>query len=80
MLHRSQRYEYEIGCTPVHVPGSAVTTEPTVIVPRTLGVDVFTGGPPTTAVGFEAAVREPSALVAVTRTRIRKPTSALTSR
>ena len=80
MLHRSQRYEYEIGCTPVHDPGSAVTTEPTVIVPRTLGVDVFTGGPPTTAVGFEAAVREPSALVAVTRTRIRKPTSALTSR
>jgi len=51
-----------------------------VIVPRTTGVDVFTGGPTTTAVGFDAAVREPSAFIAVTRTRIREPTSALVSR
>ena len=62
---------------PVHVPGSAVTTWPTTIVPRPTGGDVFTGGPTTTPVGFDAAVREPSAFVAVTRTRIRKPTSAL---
>ena len=80
VLHWSQRYEYEIGCLPVHDPGSAVTVEPTSIVPRTPGVEVFTGAPTTTAVGLDAAVREPSAFIAVTRTRIREPTSALVSR
>jgi hypothetical protein len=41
---------------------------------------VFTGGPTTTPVGFDAAVRDPSAFVAVTRTRMRDPTSALARR
>jgi hypothetical protein len=75
-LQRSQRYENEIGCRPDQAPGSAVTTCPTSIVPRGHGGWVFTGGPTTTAVGFEATVCEPSAFVAVTRTLIRKPTSA----
>jgi hypothetical protein len=79
VLQRSQRYENEIGCVPAHSPGSAVTVEPTTIVPRTVGVEVFTGLPATTAVGFDATVREPSAFVAVTRTRIREPASAATS-
>src|SRR5262245_42686565 len=79
-LQRSQRNENEIGCAPVHEPGSAVTTAPTVIVPRTVGVDVLTGGPTTTLVGFDATVFEPSAFIAVTRTRSLKPTSARTSR
>ena len=50
------------------------------MVPRTTGVDVLTGPPVTTFVAFDAAVREPSAFVAVTRTRILDPTSAAMSR
>ena len=75
------RLGVDLGTTFTAAAVSDGSTEPTVIVPRTIGVDVFTGGPPTTVgVAFEAAVREPSAFVAVTRTRIRKPTSAPTSR
>jgi hypothetical protein len=80
LSQRSHRNENEIGCFPVHDPGFAVTTEPFVIVPLTVGVDVFTGTPTTTAVGFDATVFEPSAFAAVTRTRSLKPTSARTSR
>jgi hypothetical protein len=79
VLHRSQRYENEMGCFPVHDPGLAVTTEPFVIVPCTTGSDVFTGTPTTTPVGLDAAVFEPSAFIAVTRTRSLEPTSARAS-
>ena len=74
-LQRNQRYAYEIGEAPLQLPGSAETTWPTTIDPRGHGSAVFTGGPATGLVGFEAATREPSAFVAVTRTRILKPTS-----
>jgi hypothetical protein len=57
------------------VPGSAVIIWPTTIDPRGQGGAVFSGGPTTGEVGFDAATREPSAFVAVIRTRIRKPTS-----
>ena len=50
------------------------------VVPETSGIDVLTGCPTTVAVGSVAAVRKPSAFVAVTRMRIRKPTSARPSR
>jgi hypothetical protein len=76
LLHRSQAYENEIGCRPVHVPGCAVTTAPTRAEPLTVGCAVFTGGPTTIAVGLEATVVAPSAFVAVTRTLSREPTSA----
>src|SRR6188472_3966945 len=66
-----------MGCRPLQLPACTVRTESTSGVPTTSGSDVFTGGPTTTAVGFEAATFEPSAFVAVTRTRMRKPTSAL---
>jgi hypothetical protein len=79
VLHLSHRYENEIGCFPAHDPGSAVSTEPFVVVPRTTGSEVFTGTPTTTPVGLDAAVFEPSAFIAVTRTRSLKPTSARTS-
>jgi hypothetical protein len=75
-LQRSQPYENVMGCLPRQLPGSAVTAEPTSVVPRTVGMLVSTGGPTTVAVGFEAAVLEPSLLVAVIRARSRSPTSA----
>jgi hypothetical protein len=65
-----------MGCLPIQVPGSAVTTDPVRNVPRNDGALVCTGGPTTVPVGFEAAVAEPSAFVAVTRARSRNPTSA----
>ncbi|MBA3562031.1 MAG: hypothetical protein H0W35_04845 [Actinobacteria bacterium] len=54
-----------------------MATESTSAVPRTSGIEVFTGGPTTIAVGFDATVCSPSAFVAVTRTRKRDATSAL---
>jgi hypothetical protein len=79
-LQRSHRYENVIGCEPLQEPGSAVRTDPTTALPRTAGSDVFTGPPVTTFVAFDAAVREPSAFVAVTRTLILDPTSAFVRR
>ncbi len=66
-----------MGWRPVQLPGCTVASDPTSAVPPTSGIDVFTGGPTTTAVGFDATVCSPSAFVAVTRTRKRDPTSAL---
>jgi len=55
-----------------------------VVVPLIAGSRVLRGGPVaaddcTVDVAFEAAVFEPALLVAVTRTRIRRPTSELAS-
>src|SRR2546430_11159872 len=76
---RSQRYENWIGCRPTQVPGLAVITDPVTSDPWIAGFEVLTGGPTTTAVGFEATVDDPAEFVAVTRTRMRNPTSAATS-
>jgi hypothetical protein len=77
VLQRSQPYENAMGCLPLQLPGWTVSTESTSELPWTSGIDVFTGGPTTTEVGFDAAVAAHSAFVAVTRTRRREPTSAL---
>ena len=68
-------YENVIGLRPLQAPCCTLSVESTSGVPTTSGSDVLTGPPATTAVGFEAATREPSAFVAVTRTRMRNPTS-----
>jgi len=75
-------YVNEIGWVPDHVPGSAVWVAPTIGDPEIVGGWTFRGlaDPWTTAVGLDTALSEPSAFVAVTRTRIRTPTSALRSR
>ena len=75
-------YVNEIGCVPDHVPGSAVCVAPTTGEPEIDGGTRFRGlaEPWTTAVGLDTAVSEPSAFEAVTRTRIRIPTSASRSR
>ncbi len=67
---------------PVQVPGFAVSVWPAWGVPEIVGGDVFFGANAATtiAVAFDTATPLPSALVAVTRTRIVKPTSALRSR
>ena len=54
------------------------------VVPLIAGSRVLRGGPVgaedrTTEVAFEATVFEPALFVAVTRTRIRRPTSELAS-
>ena len=62
---------------PVHVPGFAVSASPTTVVPVIVGGAVF-GGPAcvvTAAVALDTAAVWPSAFVAVTLTRSRKPTS-----
>jgi hypothetical protein len=67
-----------IGCVPDHVPGSAVCVAPSIGDPEIVGGTTLRGlaEPWTTAVAFDTAESEPSAFVAVTRTRIRIPTSA----
>jgi hypothetical protein len=62
------------------LPRSTVRIEPSMNVPRILGGDVFVGGSPEmTAVGAEVAEAEPAEFVAVTTTRIVRPTSRRTS-
>jgi hypothetical protein len=79
-LQRCQTRVYVIGVVPDQVPLPDVSTEPTEALPEMVGAVVFTGAPPvTTAVAADSAVAEPSALVAVTATRIVDPTSAETS-
>ena len=76
---RRHWYAYEIGCVPDHVPGSADSTCPACAVPLIVGSAVLlgaTGAGATTAVGSELALLEPALFVAVTTTRIVKPTSA----
>src|SRR5207247_3046517 len=80
LSHRCHWYENESGA-PVHVPGSAVSSSPTLARPETVGRDVFFGAEldETTAVCSDAAVAAPSALIAVTSVRIRCPTSLASS-
>jgi hypothetical protein len=74
VLQRTQAYEKPIGCRPTQLPGCTVIVASTNGCPVAIGMDVFTGGPTTSAVG-STLVREPSLFVAVTRTRSRNPTS-----
>ena len=62
---------------PVQVPGLAVSVSPSAASPSTLGGSVLTGGAAAigAAVGAEASVVEPPALVAVTSTTTAWPTS-----
>src|SRR5581483_8175093 len=78
--NRSQRRHWNekvIVPGPVHVPGLAVSVCPSSGVPVTKGGFVLLGAAgAATAVGAEAAVPVPSALVASTTTRTVLPTSA----
>jgi hypothetical protein len=66
-----------IGWLPTHSPRLAVRRLPTVAEPEIVGSRVFAGlADCTTLVGFEVAIAEPSAFVAITCIRIRKPASA----
>jgi hypothetical protein len=76
LLERSHWYANVMGPAPVQVPGFAVKVEPSTIEPDIVGPFVFTGAPAlTTLVALDATVVEPAEFVAVTRTRIRNPTS-----
>src|SRR5438477_10534694 len=71
---------YEVGL-PLQLPVEAVSVCPTRVVPEIVGTAVFFGAAFATAgatasVAFDSAVAEPSAFVAVTRTRIACPASA----
>ena len=70
-----------MGAVPVHVPGAAVSVWPSWAVPEMVGRDVFTGAvpdvPDTAAVGSEPSVVDPAVLLAVTKTRMACPTSAV---
>ena len=75
--HRFHWYAYEIGVTPLHEPEDTLRVAPWTGEPEMRGSAVFFGAEPsvTRAVGFEAAVALPEPLLAVTRTRMRVPTS-----
>jgi hypothetical protein len=67
---------------PDHVPVDVVRVWPSALEPEIAGRDVFAGadvgagaGATTTAVAADDAAAEPPALVAVTTTRIVRPTS-----
>jgi len=82
-MHRRHWYAYGGGGDPVHVPGDAVSVEPSCAVPLIVGGDVFAGAPgtgATSAVCAEDAVDEPTPFDAVTTTRIVAPTSAVPRR
>jgi hypothetical protein len=76
---RSQRNVNVIGWRPFHVPGATCRVWPCAGVPLSVGAATFTGRPAsgcrTRAVAFDVAACEPSAFVAVTRTRSRWSTS-----
>ena len=63
------------------MPVLAVSVEPSAVVPLIAGgvVTVGAAADETTAVGAHVACADPSALVAVTATRMVLPTSAVTS-
>jgi hypothetical protein len=71
--HRRHRYEKWIGAVPVHAPGVAVSTLPTIGEPEIAGRAVSCGAwaawAATTPVGEEAAEAEPSLFVATTAAR-----------
>ena len=81
MSQRSQLNVNVIGCWPFQVPGLTWSVWPWAGVPESVGACTFAGRPAsgarTTAVALDATVLEPSALVAVTRTRRRRSTSAV---
>src|SRR3970040_1585379 len=80
--HRTHWYANVIGWVPVHAPAVPVSRWPSVGVPEIAGSPVFFGAPlssVTTEVASDRAEPEPSAFDAVTRTRIRAPTSAFAS-
>jgi len=78
---RTQRYPNEIGVAPVQVPAVVVKVAPWTTLPEMRGSAVLTGGPPwlfdsTVCVALEPTVFEPAEFFAVTRTRMRLPTSS----
>src|SRR3954470_23922511 len=86
MLSASQCCHWNVNDVgfPLQSPSSAVSVSPTSGVPETSGRPVFFGAAldvaaATTAVCADCAGVEPSALTAVTRTRIVDPASAATS-
>src|SRR5262245_32499002 len=78
---RSQSKLNVIGWRPFHVPGATWSVWPCAGVPLSVGATTLTGRPSSPCrirgVAFDATVCDPSALVAVTRTRIRWSTSAV---
>ena len=82
---RRHWYVYVCGCPPVHVPWFAVRVWPCCGVPEIVGGLAFAGGPAvdegwtTPAVALEFALAVPSTFDAITRERIRCPTSAARS-
>src|SRR5581483_3047809 len=80
VLQRNQSYLNEVGF-PLHDPFVAVSVWPALAAPAIVGGDVFFGLSPlaTTPVAAETAFAEPSPFVAVTDTRIVRPTSSRTS-
>src|SRR5262245_66591427 len=82
MLQRCHWNANDVG-EPVHVPSLAVISWPTRASPVIVGRDVLVSGGAfvtTTSVCSDRALREPSAFVAVTRTRSVRPTSAWPTR
>src|SRR4051812_38931096 len=74
---RCQRYPYEIGSVPVHVPRVAVSVSPSRSVPATCGAVVLTGGAAlTVALAAVDTVAAPAAFVAVTDAGIGRRGSA----
>src|SRR5215212_3298137 len=79
---RRHWYANAIGCPPVHVPGFAVSVWPCCGVPLIVGCFALTGRPAVAEartvveVAFEFALAVPSAFEAMTRERMRWPTSA----
>jgi len=83
MLQRCHWYPNDVGL-PLQEPGEARSSSPTRAVPVMVGADVFFGAAvdvtgATVLVCADCAEAEPSAFVAVTRTRIVWPASAPTS-
>jgi hypothetical protein len=79
-MHRSHWYEKAGAGLPLHEPGLTVSVLPSCGVPEMVGGAVFFGAEPvawTTSVGRDVALPDPLALVAVTCTRRRWPTSAV---
>src|SRR6476659_2960210 len=77
MSHRCHWYENDVGL-PLHVPSFPISSSPTRASPVTVGREVFVRGVAfegTPSVGSERACTQPSALLAMTRTRIVCPRS-----
>ena len=83
MPQRTHWYANAIGVVPLHLPTEAVSVEPWLAWPEIDGSFVFFGAEVlelvTVVVAFEATVDDPATFVALTRNRIRFPTSSLWS-